>query len=402
MKLNGKIRRAMSALAACVMAAGLSVPAYADNSLPYARPDVGRETSVELRYHQGNVDFDGVDFRVYKVADMDDSVNFTLAGEFEDYPISLNGEMTAADWVSAAGVLAGYVDRDKVQPDYAGKTDEKGVYAINKLDAGLWLVSGGSHQRTYRTTENGESVLHRVYYHAAPFLVATPSLENGQWLYDVGISPKFTASEDEYISRRVLKVWDDAGYESQRPGALTFDLVRDGEIYDTVELNAGNAWRAQWDDLDNSYRWRIVEHAAGNYSVSARQEGMTYVVTNSYNEPAPPFRPRPTPDPIRPTPPTDIPDPNVPLDPGPQTPADPSGPAEPQDPDVDIPDPGVPTDPGKPGPGPGIDIPDPEVPLTGLPQTGQLWWPVPVLAFAGLVLFLGGWASGRRKDGAER
>lgn len=32
-----------------------------------------------------------------------------------------------------------------------------------------------------------------------------------------------------------------------------------------------------------------------------------------------------------------------------------------------------------------------------LPQTGQLWWPVPVLAFAGLVLFAAGWAKQNRE-----
>ena len=32
-----------------------------------------------------------------------------------------------------------------------------------------------------------------------------------------------------------------------------------------------------------------------------------------------------------------------------------------------------------------------------LPQTGQLWWPVPVLAFAGLVLFAAGWAKRNRE-----
>lgn len=33
-----------------------------------------------------------------------------------------------------------------------------------------------------------------------------------------------------------------------------------------------------------------------------------------------------------------------------------------------------------------------------LPQTGQLWWPVPVLAFAGLVLFATGWVKRNREE----
>lgn len=34
-----------------------------------------------------------------------------------------------------------------------------------------------------------------------------------------------------------------------------------------------------------------------------------------------------------------------------------------------------------------------------LPQTGLLWWPVPVLALAGMTLFLAGWIRSRRNEG---
>ena len=37
-----------------------------------------------------------------------------------------------------------------------------------------------------------------------------------------------------------------------------------------------------------------------------------------------------------------------------------------------------------------IELDDPDVPMGDLPQTGQLWWPVPILAIAGLILLLVG------------
>ena len=42
-----------------------------------------------------------------------------------------------------------------------------------------------------------------------------------------------------------------------------------------------------------------------------------------------------------------------------------------------------------------LDIEDEEVPLARLPQTGLLWWPVPVMAVSGVVLFLVGWKKSR-------
>ena len=55
---------------------------------------------------------------------------------------------------------------------------------------------------------------------------------------------------------------------------------------------------------------------------------------------------------------------------------------------------------GKFKPTPKPDTPDkPNTPGSHLPQTGQLNWPVPVLAGAGLVLFALGWwlCFGQRK-----
>lgn len=38
--------------------------------------------------------------------------------------------------------------------------------------------------------------------------------------------------------------------------------------------------------------------------------------------------------------------------------------------------------------------PQPDKPT--LPQTGQLWWPVPLLACGGMLCFLAGWVKNRR------
>ena len=51
-----------------------------------------------------------------------------------------------------------------------------------------------------------------------------------------------------------------------------------------------------------------------------------------------------------------------------------------------------------------IEIPEEDVPKSGLPQTGLLWWPVPFLSMAGLLLLGMGYKeyySGKRKDNEE-
>ena len=92
----------------------------------------------------------------------------------------------------------------------------------------------------------------------------------------------------------------------------------------------------------------------------------------------PPVNPPDTP-PTPTPPPVDIPDEPVPLVDIPDNPT----------PQVDVPD--TPQNPN-------VKIPDQPVPLAGrLPQTGLLWWPVPVMAILGAVLVVFGW-RGRVKS----
>lgn len=113
-------------------------------------------------------------------------------------------------------------------------------------------------------------------------------------------------------------------------------LLRDGSVYDTVTLNADNNWRYTWSNLDNSYQWTVVEKECDGYNVVVSREGVTFVVTNTYQPET--------------TPPTE-----------PSTPT---------------------TSSAKPT----------------LPQTGQLWWPVPMLCFAGLLFIVVGLIRRRRGD----
>lgn len=187
---------------------------------------------------------------------------------------------------------------------------------------------------------------------------------------------------------RVLKVWEDSNNAAGvRPASVTVDLLRDGEVYDTVELSAESNWRHTWTGLDKSKEWQVVEREQENYTVSISTGGVTRVITNTYSPDIDDDKP----------PLIDLDDPEVPLDPG--------GPTDPVNPPSDIDDPNIPTIPGDPADpanpqnpsGPETDIPDDLTPLGPmLPQTGILWWPVPVMAVLGAALILLGVARRRR------
>lgn len=167
------------------------------------------------------------------------------------------------------------------------------------------------------------------------------------------INPKFEKDEERdepaYVSRKVLKVWNDEGHENVRPTEITVQLLKDGEVHSTQTLNAQNSWRYTWEQLDASSRWLVVENEPEHYTVSISQEGITFRLENRW-------KPAPTPTPVPPGEETPTPTPEPTPTPTPK-----------------------PT--SKPTP-----TPTPKPPT--LPQTGQMWWPVPVLLCAGLMLIV--------------
>ena len=179
-------------------------------------------------------------------------------------------------------------------------------------------------------------------YTPEPFLISLPDKDgSGAWDYSVTARCKF---EDEpkppagdTVDVKVLKVW--RGGAQQRPEEIRVQLLRDGKVCDTVTLSAENGWRHTWEGLDAAHGWQVVEQTVPEgYTVNISREGITFVITNTLK---PSEEPEPTPAPT----------------------------------------PGTPDTPGE-----------------NLPQTGVLWWPVPLLAVLGALLLLLGWGLRRRDE----
>ena len=146
--------------------------------------------------------------------------------------------------------------------------------------------------------------------------------------------------DDKKVSYSAQKVWSDKGYESKRPQSVEVQLLKNGTEYDKQTLNEANGWKCSWTDLDASATWEVKEKTVpSGYEVKTSQKDNVVTVTNTYN---------------------------------PESKTTPDGST-------------TPSSKGK------------------LPQTGMLWWPVPVLACAGLLLILLGLVrrNKRRDSDAE-
>jgi len=320
--------------------------------------DLSKGCTLTVSYRNGDTPLTGAGFSIYYAAEVDENGELTPTKTFSQFNVKIKGRNDSA-WNALAVTLEGYVLRDKITPFDSGKTDSKGLLTFptagKTLKPGLYLVLGSRHEQK------------GIIYDAQPFMVMVPlqDKETNDWNYNVTVSPKHESSlpEKGTVTRKVLKVWQDGGNKADRPDEITVELLQDGDVYDTVTLSADNRWRYTWEDLDAGHRWTMVEDAEDGYTVEVVRKGITFVITNSST--------------------VDVPDNSTPKD---STPHGNSTPGEPlphssittPGPDlVDVPDNQTPL----------INPPSSKVPLSAgpkLPQTGQLWWPVPILVCAGI------------------
>ena len=173
-------------------------------------------------------------------------------------------------------------------------------------------------------------------YASSPFVIAVPEYdaENKSWVYNVVASPKVNGEIDDgdsdtYIS--VVKKWKS---NKKHPESITAVLLCNFKEYDRVELSESNNWHYRWDSLPKDCVWSVVEEQVPDgYTVYYDTSVNTVTIINRSDEKEPP--------------------------------SDPEGETT--------------TRPSDDGGG-------------DLIHTGQLNWPIPVLAIAGLLCFSIGWA----------
>ncbi len=294
-----------------------------------------------------------------------------------------------SEWATRANTLAGYTVKegfyDLAAGDGIGWSDE-----IDLASADRMISFGGLTRGLYLV------VPEKIYsgsteYTCSPILICLPNKSTGQgadvaWRPDekIVLDKVKTYSDggggsDTKESVSVVKKWEDEGQEADRPASVTVELLRDGKLYDTKKLSKENSWRYTWTGLARGNVWTVnevtAESVSDKYTVTTDKNSAgnktDYVITNTHT--------------------TDIPEEEPPLAPGPG----PEGGDSPGSdvPPTDIPDSDVPLNPA---------IPDTSAPsgdsASRLPQTGQLWWPVPILAVAGILTFSVGWARSRKEE----
>lgn len=277
-----KARKICKRVMAVLLSVWLGVSCMSVAAFSGGKIDTEREVSMSVYFGEEAKGFSDVSFDIYFVAEMNESGDFALSGDFMNYPVSFEN-LDSSGWRALAQTLNAYAQRDSLRPLRQEKSTIDGSVSFEKLTVGLYLVVGESY------------IKGNTAYTPEPMLVSLPGTEEGgEWIYDVKLSCKYDSETiPTRVERKVQKVWKDDGNEEKRPESISVQLLENGKIVDTVVLSRENNWEYTWKNLNGSSNWQVVEaETPAGYTVSIAREGIVFVMTNTRPSKIPPKLPQ--------------------------------------------------------------------------------------------------------------
>ncbi len=235
--------------------------------------DTSALCSLKLTFQASGRDCAGITADLYYVAAADESLTFTPTPAYAGCPVKINGLQSQTEWKELCEAIGSYIVADRKVPDHHAVSAVDGTAAFADLPLGLYYVKphGGS------IPENG----------FAPFFVTAPSLgDDGHWLYDLCVTPKYSEVPVPY-EYTVIKLWDDGTGEG-RPDRITLKIFKDGDLFDTVVLSGENNWKYTFKAYHEGV-WNVAEeNVPDGYTVSVSRTAGSFIVTNTKELPSPP------------------------------------------------------------------------------------------------------------------
>lgn len=185
----------------------LTVPALA-----YERIDTSAETSLILHFTDEGTGLSGASFRLYRVADVSDTVEFALTDDFAKDSVSLDDMKSAGAWSEMASTLSDFVSANSISPAATGTTGADGSVTFSDLTVGLYLLVGDSLAAGDET-----------YAPAATMMMLPTLQEDDSWNYSPSAEVKYTKSQ-------VTKPQDETGKPETEKKPLDQTLPRTGML----------------------------------------------------------------------------------------------------------------------------------------------------------------------------
>ena len=150
--------------------------------------------------------------------------------------------------------------------------------------AELTAAGNWSHTFTVLPTvdRNGQAYTYTISEVAVPGYTAQISGDdkNGFTISNTKTDHSGGDENENHTHLKVQKVWtlDDGGKAS---ASVQVELLCDGQRYAVVELNADNGWQYTWEQLNDKYKWSVVEiNVPEGFTSAVSQKENIWTITN--------------------------------------------------------------------------------------------------------------------------
>lgn len=238
------------------------------NNMVYAKEmnytvDFARKGSIDITLHEQTKDtyVEGAEITIYQIADAyNESGNlaYKYTEQFSDCEISLK-DITKEGFYKE---IEKCINEDSIGiVDY---TNENGNVTFTDLPLGLYLIKQTNKVDGYSTIDS--------------FIAHIPVTIDNSWTYDIVSNPKTEIIR--LMDIIVEKKWDIQNSRST-PISIIIQLLKGEEVIDEVTLSEENKWTHTWFQIEESDEYSVREKVVPEgYTVTYRQEGNTFVVTN--------------------------------------------------------------------------------------------------------------------------
>ncbi len=414
--------------------------------------DTSAKADLTIILTPDGVPVKGAEFKLYRIADISRSGKVTLTPPFSEYSIIFKTH-DAASLRSLALTMKGYVLSNNITPDYTGVTDSNGKIKFSNIPLGMYLVVGSpiavgnklhvpeAFIVTLPAEAENENWEYDVSVRTKTFMGAPGQRVNLRVLKVWNDNGDVTARPQKVTIELYLgnRLYDTVELSKENNWHHTwYDLV--GLDWSIVEKDVPSGYKVSVERDGTSF---IVTNTKDDEPTNPDPDNTTSPDVTKPDHSNPPSTNPSGSDPSKPDPPSTNPSGSDPSKPDPSS-TDPSG-STPSKPNPSLTDPSG-SNPSKPNPSftnpsgsspsspnPSFSYPSGSKPPFGghdspeypgneisstdknggvivpppsgegtdkpnLPQTGMLWWPVPILSMSGIIAIMLGWKIRRRDE----
>ncbi|MBR5513564.1 MAG: hypothetical protein IKV85_06220, partial [Ruminococcus sp.] len=209
----------------------------------------------------------GLKWNLYRIGSMSNG-KIILEGDFAKLPVDMS-DISASGLTDSASTLREFAFIYNYKTVDSGNSKKDGTVEMEYDEAGVYLVAA------YNYTKNGVTFISTpaIFY-------LDPEEETEKTIY-----PKITNEAvltGEMQRFQLVKVWENDENLPTKPTEIVVDIYRNHKFYETVILSEKNNWSYSWEE-EISAEWSMIERVIPTgCAVVYKKDGRKYIVENTY------------------------------------------------------------------------------------------------------------------------